>query len=203
MSAARRRRPEPREGLRQATARGHSSRCETRNARRCRNERLSSLHRRGRHTRSRPAVQQAEFVERRKDRHGAAERARNKGEVELRSIGRRSAIVEGRPKAAAVTAAPALHPRRPFSPDGGTARSCGPRLTSPRQRLIARGPAPTAASAPGPGKPAAPGVKLGDRPAVQRPAHLAPDAMATLMGERWRRGQARARPRWRDRPARL
>ena len=152
--------------------RGHSSRRETRNARRCRTERLSPLHRRRRQARSRSAVQQAEIVERWKDRHGAAERAWNKGQVELRLVGRRSAIVEGRPKAAAVTAKPVL-PRRALLAGRLSCRSRGRRRRSPRQAARRRGPVTTARLRPAPVR--RPRLASSSAtPAVRRSAHLAP-----------------------------
>ena len=96
--------------------RGHSSWRETRNPRRCRNERLSSLHRRGRQTRSRTAVQQAEIVERWKDRHGAAKRAWNKGQVEFGQLGA-ARNCGGPAEGSGGDGEAGTAPAAPFSPD--------------------------------------------------------------------------------------
>ena len=82
------------------------------------------------------------------------------GPGRARSIGRRSAIVEGRPKAAAVTAKPVLHPRRPSRRMAELPQLRAP-THSPRQAAHRRGP-DAGALAPSPGTPVAPGVRLGD-----------------------------------------
>ena len=94
------------------------------------------------------------------------------GPGRARSIGRRSAIVEGRPKAAAVTAKPVLHPRRPSRRMAELPQLRAP-THSPRQAAHRRGPGTPARLRPVPvSRPRL--ASSSATPAVQRPAHLAP-----------------------------